>query len=99
MGDSNIPIVGSITKTAQAVKCPSAVEETPTVEGETMPHVNGLEGIGCKVCTFILNKLEAMIPVDAGEQKIEAALDKVCAKLPGFLDQPCETFVNSETPA
>jgi hypothetical protein len=89
--DSNIPFIGTITKTAQAVECPK-------IEEATRP-ATGLEGVGCKVCTFILTKVEAMLPVDAGKQKIENILDKVCAKLPGFLDQPCENFVNKEADA
>ena len=83
--DSNIPVIGSITKQAESVKCPSTAQ------------VSGLEGIKCKVCSFIMNKLIGMLPVDAGEQKIEGALDKVCAKLPGIIEQPCESFVAKET--
>jgi len=95
ISDSNIPIVGKhITKFADAVKCPSTSAATSALASV----VNGLDGIKCKVCTVILNAVTQLIPVDAGKQAIEGALDKVCKKL-GPIDQPCESFVSRETEA
>lgn len=51
----------------------------------------------CEICTYVIGAVESWVSNGANEQEIEAALDHICALVPGF-ESTCDAIVQAGVP-